>query len=183
MSLTGNRAFTLLELIVVIVIVSVLATMIAPRLYSATGSAQLRATANRLLVTAQYARDFAVTHRLACQLIIDQPENSYCLAYEDDQQQTADRFQRMRIGIGKSEQLGERLKFSKVWIVPRRQDVDTQKNSCIIFEPTGQADTAVIEISDGTRVYSLLVTPHTGQIKLVEGHVNKLPNDRLDLDA
>jgi len=181
-SLTGEPGFTLVELIVVIVIVSVLATMIAPRLYTATGSARLRSSASRLLVTAQYARSFAATHRCACRLLIDPAEGRYGLTCQYDPEAQPDEFRPLRTGVGKAESLAPGLRFSKLWIKRQDREETSQQVGCITFRPSGQADAAVVEITDGRRRVSMLLGPCTGQAELVEGIVQQLPNDRVDLD-
>ncbi len=165
-----------------IVIVSVLAAMIAPRLHTATGSAQLRSSASRLLVAAQYARSFAATHRCICQLLIDPAEGRYGLACQYDPEGRPDEFRPLRTGVGKAESLGPGLRFSKLWIKRQGRDEAGEQVTCITFRPSGQADAAVVEISDGRRAVSMLLGPCTGQARLVEGIVEQLPNDRIDLD-
>ena len=185
-SSTGNRGFTLVEMIVVVVIVSVLTTMIVPRMYRARGSGRLRQSARRLLVTAQYARDFAATRRCKCRLIIDSEQQQYGLARQKDVEGEANEFVPLEASLGKSERLGEGLRFGRIRIEPQKgageRGEKTEQADYISFEPSGQADAAVVEITDGEDTYSLLVMPHTGYARLEEGIVNELPNDRLDLD-
>ena len=183
---TGSRrAFTLVELTVVVIILAVLATMIVPRLYSATGSARLRSSAGRLLVTARYARDYAATHRCDCWLMIDPAEDRYGLAYQQDPEHRPGEMLPLRAGIGKPERLGKGIRFSKVRIKPRhrgRGSTAEEQSGSIVFQPAGRADAAVVEITDGKRKCSLLVAPNTGEARLVEGAVSGLPDDRVDLD-
>ena len=65
------RAFTLVEMTVVMVLVAVLAGMTIPMLAGAAGSTRLKEQAHALLTAARYARDYAVTHRVDCRLAID----------------------------------------------------------------------------------------------------------------
>lgn len=182
-SSTGNRGFTLVELIVVLVIISVLTTMIVPRMYRSGGSTQLRQSAHRFLLTVQYALNFAATRRCQCRLMIDTQQQRYTIVRQKDPQHDPNEFIPIDAALAKAEQLGEGMKFSKVWIEPRQGRAEKNEQAdCITFEPTGQADAAVVEITDGKRTYSVLVMPHTGHAKLVEGSAAKLPNDRLDLD-
>jgi hypothetical protein len=156
--------------------------MVVPRLHSATGSAQLRTSAARLLVAARYARDLAVTHRCACLLVIDSDEQCYGLLCQVDPEHRPGEFRPFRTGIGKSERLGGQLRFGKVWIDRCGPDGLGRHADGITFTPTGGADAAVIQITDGRRTVSIVVAPNTAQVKLVEGAVAELPNDRVDLD-
>ena len=183
-SSTGDGdGFTLVETIIVIVLVAVLATMAIPRLSGATGAGRLRESARRLAVTARYARDFAVTRRSNCRLVIDATEHRYALTFQSDPQHRPNEFLPMRTGIGKGERLTEPLRFEKVWIVERARPVlTTSRTDCITFDAMGQADPAVVAITDGRCTYSMLVAPSSGKTRLVEGPVDELPNDRQDLD-
>ncbi len=182
-SRTGNSAFTLVELVVVVVIVAVLATMIVPRVRGAASSARLRASARRLLVAAKYARDFAVRHRCECRLVIDTAKQQYALGYQEDAEHDPGKFRALHTGVGRREYLGEGVRFAKVSIDPRPgADVDVERRDCIAFTPLGEADAAVVQITDGRRTYSMTVAPGSGRARLIEGTVNELPNDREDLD-
>lgn len=185
-SVTGNdkRGFTLVELMVVLAIVAVLAGMIVPQVYGANSSARrLKQAARRLLVTAKYAKDYAATRRCKCRLMIDPEKQQYWLVRQKDPEHKPNEFVALETSLGKIERLGEGLKFGRIRIEPRQgRDEKDQQANCVSFEPAGQADTAVIEITDGPQTYSLLVMAHTGSARLVEGVPDKLPNDRMDLD-
>ena len=175
---------TLVELLVVIVLMAVLATMALPRLAGASGAAQLRTAARQLLTTSRYARDYAVTHRTICRLVLDAKEGRYELLCQSDPQNTPDEFRPLRWGIGKAEGLSLPIRFEEIRIEPRnRGDGRTpRKGRYIQFDPGGQADAAVLMLTDGRQAYSLLVAPHTGRVWLEDGHARQLPNDRKDLD-
>ena len=182
-SKTGNRAFTVVELIVVIAILSVLAGMTVLRLGGRAGSGRLREASRRLLTTAQYARDFATTRRRACRLIFD-PNGGYSLAYQADPYKDPGKYSPISSGLAKPERLTEPVRLSKVRVMNRSFiNYETTPQSFVTFEPTGLSDGAIIEITDGKRKFSLLIEPHTGRAKLVEGSVDELPNGRKDLDA
>ena len=184
-SSTGNRGFTLVEMIVVVVIVSVLTAMIVPQMYRARGWG-LRQSARRLLVTAQYAREFAATRRYTCRLIIDREEQQYSLAQQKDPEGDPNEFVPLKVSLGKTERLGEGLRFGRIRIEPQKgrgeRGEKAEQANYISFEPSGQADAAVLEITDGEGTCSVLVMPHTGYARLIEGVSDELPNDRLDLD-
>ena len=173
--------FTLVELTVVVIIISVLAGMIAPRFAGSIGSTALRESARRLLVAAQYARDFAVTRRRACRLVIDSKQRRYVLECEAEPDAQPGEFTALRAGPVRAGALSRGVRFGQVRVEglgPRRAEPDR-----ICFEPGGGADDAVVEITDGRRVYSLTVSGCTGRAELVEGAVAELPEGRVDLDA
>jgi len=118
-SSTGRTAFTLVEQVVVVVIIVVLAGMIAPRLSGGAGSSELRESARRLLLTAQYARDFAAVRRRDCRIVLDSSEQRYALAAESDPDAKPGEFSPVRMGGDKCEQLGRGLRFGQVLIAAR----------------------------------------------------------------
>ena len=185
-SATGNRGFTIVEILVVVAIISLLATVTVPRMYGGRSKTRLRGAARRLLVTAQYARDFAITRRCQCRLVFDSDKQRYSLFYQKDPQHDPNEFVPLGTGLGKPQGLGKSLSFARLRIAPRQgldPDQPPKEVGYVTFEPTGQADAAVLEITDGTDVYSVQIAPYTGYAKLTEGTVSELPNDRLDLDA
>ena len=174
-----SRGSTLIELSVVLVIVAVLAGMIVPRLGGAAGARQLRESARRMLITARYAREFAVTHRRVVRLVINADQRRFALECE----KSPDEFVPLPDGIGRAETLNRNVRFAEVRIEPRTGRLGPEKpENCITFEPDGQADVAVITITDGRRSYSLTVMPYTGRAKLVKGTVETFLVDRVDLD-
>jgi len=167
---------------VVIAVIAVLAGMIVPRLHGSAEGARLQTAASRLLSAARYARAFATTRREPCRLLLDTDEHRYVLARVEQTTAAPARLAPMRMGIGKAEGLGKGIGFGRVRIRPRDGDDGREPAHAIVFTPTGRADAAVVEVTDGRRTYSLLVAPHTGRVELVRGTVSELPDDRVDLD-
>jgi len=153
-------------------------------MYAGNSSSKLRGSARQLLVAAQYARDFAATRRCKSRLIIDLDQQQYALAFQPDPQHNPSEFVPLATGLGRAQRLAEGLRFARVWIEPRQgHDQPPDQLDYITFEPNGQTDAAVMEITNGQQTYSVLIAPHTGYAKLIEGTSDVLPNDRLDLDA
>ena len=79
--------------------------------------------------------------------------------------------------------LGKGVRFSPPRIESSRPAQAKESDSVVEFEPSGQADAAVLEVTDGSVLYSVIVVPESGRAILVSGKVQQLPNDRQDLDA
>ncbi len=183
---TGNRrtAFTLVELIVVVVLVTVLAGMIAPRLWGAGGAASLQSAARRLTIAGQYARDFAATHRCRCRLVLDTKTGRFQLIYQVDPEHKPEEYKPVRGELGRAESLEEPLRFGWIRVEPSRPGENNEtKDNQITFYPSGQSDAAIVQITDGRRTYSVVVLPSRGRCRLIEGAVEQLPGDQWDLDA
>ena len=156
-------------------------------MYAGRSSAELRGSARQLLVAAQYARDFAATRRRKCRLTIDLDQQQYVLTAQSAPQHNPSEFVPLATGLGKAQRLSQGVRFVKVRVEPRKghdqPDQPPEQLNYITFEPNGQADAAVLEITNGQQSYSVLIVPHTGYAKLIEGTTRALPNDRLDLDV
>lgn len=184
MLLTGKRAFTIVELIVVIVMIGVLATMIAPRLAGAGRATQLRLAGRRLQVTAQYARDYAVTHSRMCRLVLDRDEGRFVVLVQADPQSAPGEYVELKTLVGRSESLGRGLSFGEIRIDRRlRRDGEGGSEDSIDFDPLGRADAAAVQVTDGRYAYTVLVAPYTARVILVEGAHTELLEDREDLDG
>ncbi len=173
----------MVELIVVVVLIAVLSGIIVPRLWGKGHSRELKASARRLLVTGQYARNYALTRRGQCSLIIDPSQRSFGLAVRKRGKEDADEFKTMTTTSGRKETLPDGINFGQIHIAPGLQRYQQeQKENVITFRSSGQSDAAVVQITDRTQTFSMLVSPGSGKCRLVEGAVTQLPNDRLDLD-
>jgi len=175
----GPRAFTLVEMTVVTVIIVVLAGMIVPRLADSLGAANLRDSAWRLQMSAQYAHHVAVTRHCLCRLRLDPRQNQYALEFQEDPDRQPEKFSPLQ-GPARRRSLGEGVRFGLLRIESNSSGED---ETIVCFDPTGASDAAVLEITDGRRVYSLVIVPSTGRAILVEGPARQLPTDRQDLDA
>jgi general secretion pathway protein H len=173
----GRRGFTLVEIVVVLLIVALFTTMTAMALSSSTGGTAARESAARLLFALRYARGYAIIHGCQCRLTFSRQNGSYELACRTDP--AHDRFE--PIPGGRVDRLERYVHFGTLTIARRgdgRDDADI-----LTFDPTGECDGAVIEITDGRAVYTLTVSPHSGLVQLHRGPAGDIPSDREDLDG
>ena len=180
-SRAGSGGFTLVELTVVIVMMAVLATMIVPRVSGSARSARLREDAARMLTAARYARNYAITHRCVCRLVLDPTDGQYVLEYEPQPEEQPGQFAPLTGAMGKARRLEEGVGFGGVRIEPSRGRAG--RDNAVSFSPTGQSDAAVVELTDGRRTISLVLIGSSGRAALVDGTVRRPPDDRRDLDA
>ncbi len=174
MSSVGRRAFTLVEVTVVLAIVVVLAAMIVPRYAGSLATAELKDSARQLQLSAQHARQYAVTHQRPCRIRLDVAANQYTLECQDPEGQG--RFVPVATP-SKPVALGKSVKFGRL-----RIESDQQDEPMVVFSPSGQAQAAVLEVTDGRQTYSVIVVPSTARAKLAQGRVEEPPDDRQDLD-
>ena len=76
-SLAGNKGFTLLELMLVLVIVGVLMTQILPNTTSANQAASLKAAANDIASAFRYTRSYAIYSGKEASFTLDIEQNTY----------------------------------------------------------------------------------------------------------
>ncbi len=72
----SRRAFTLVEIIVVVVIIAVAAFMAVPMLSSAA-DVQLRAAANMIAADVEYAKNLAITYQRSHSVVFNTADHSY----------------------------------------------------------------------------------------------------------
>jgi len=69
------------------------------------------------------------------------------------------------------------VKFKEVWVA-HRDDSATKGQVAIYFFPLGSAEKAVIELTDGSEVFTVLVFGLTGRVELHDGQLRDV-NDHL----
>lgn len=64
--------------------------------------------------------------------------------------------------------LGSAVRFQKVW-VSHQEEPYTAGTAYLYFWPTGQTEGASIQLAQGDDLYTLLVSPLTGRVRIVAG--------------
>ena len=147
------KGFSLLELLVVMVIMSLLFTLVPPLLSGALPSLTLKATTNDVLQDLKFIRNIAVLQGRKTQVIIDAGDRSYLS--------------------------GER-NHGKPQILPKDidieakdtglQDADTH-NPVIAFFADGSSSGGVITLKNKDKAYSIIVDWITGGVTINDGEV------------
>ena len=176
-------AFTLVELIVVIALIAILTAAVMSPLAGSWGTANLRESARGVLLAAQYARGYAATRQVRCRLAFDVKDNRYVIEQEADPHGQPGRFTPVQADLTRPRSLGKGVKFGRLRIEPRDAEPAGATPQAVTFEPTGQANAAVIEITGDTGTWSVRIAPNTGRADLVEGADVPPPFTRVDLDA
>ncbi len=178
-----HRAFTLIELMVVVAVVGVLAGLAVSSFHGSSSKATLDEAAHGLHVAVRYAHQYAVTRQRVCRVVLieagrDQ-EPGYRLEVETTDPDVDDAYTVLRSGVTRPTDLPARVRFAQVLI----EGSEGSEGRVVTFQPTGEADSSVIQLTDGHRTWSLLIEPNTGRSKLVNRVVGQTPNLREDLDA
>ena len=181
--MSRSVAFTLVELIVVIALIAILTAAVVSPLAGSWGTANLRESARGVLLSAQYARGYAATRQVRCRLTLDVKNHRYVVEQEADPHGQPGQFTPVQADLTRPRSLGPGVKFGRLRIESRDAEPASAMPQAVTFEPTGQANAAVIEITDDTRTWSVRIAPHTGRADLREGADVPEPFARVDLDA
>lgn len=184
----SRSAFTLIELLMVVAVM-VLISGAAGGLY--LGSYQNRVieqAGRQMLLTAGYARLFAIENQRSCKMQFDRNQGKYWLSYDEYDEESPDPTEKIiQNQYSKPVSLPEAIQFEKISIVPmsREEEVDFTSDAnvnAIYFYANGTADSAGVTIGNTKTHYTLKVEAATGKAKLEFGVPEELTSDIVDLD-
>lgn len=163
----GRSAFTLLELLVVIIIIAVISMSIVPVYIFSMNGIEMRNARNDLIAAIRYAQEMAVRESREYRITFDMDENSYHierLAGLDNEEKV---FEPAESLLGEGQRLPDFLTLTKVKGVQNKYTRDYYIR-CL---PNGTSDKATIELRD-TRArnirYVLEVAGPLGQVSMEE---------------
>lgn len=181
-----QQGFTLIELIVVIVIISLITGVGSSMLLGTYKKLNVDKTASNFFLTAKYARMMAVEQQKQYKLCLDVINNAFFLVTtlsDAEGRQIGEVI--VRDPYCKPVTLEGNIRFEDIQITPIALDTitETEDLPTIIFLPDGTAQPAVVQIGDEKTHYTLSINPATGRAKLVPGTVENVKVSTVDLDA
>ncbi|HPS54948.1 MAG TPA: GspH/FimT family pseudopilin [Sedimentisphaerales bacterium] len=152
------NGFTLIEMIVVIVILSIAAAMVVPMMSSAD-DVQLRSGANKLAADLEYAKSMAISRGQQYTVVFDEAAESYQI--EDSSGAIIDH--PIRKGSAYKEQFGGTSGLKKVGI----SDADFNDTDMVTFDSIGSPDNGgTVTLIAGGRTINVNVEAVTGYISI-----------------
>lgn len=142
------RAFTLIELVLVLVVVSVVLALCAPSLRGFFASRQTADAAATMLSLTKWARTEAVSRGRPCRLNIDAPSGTFWLTVQE-----AGRF------VPLDSEMGRRFQVPQGAAVDVQSDLPGPAPSYLQFYPSGRSDMAAIEIRGRQGEVFLVASP------------------------
>jgi len=174
-------AFTLLELMVVVIVIGILATMMLPNLAGQRSSAELKASVRTLHAMARHGHDRAVLRNRDCRLLIAQDADRASFRLEAENPDLPGSWMPMPDSLVPTQTLPASVRLASVVIDPVRRDPIVEQ--AIYFYADGGADAAAVQLTNGVSTWSVIVEPNTGRVDLADFAVTDTPNRREDLDA
>jgi len=152
-----RRGFTLFELVLVLLLISLAAALVAPRAVSLS-ERRMEASARDMHAMARRARSVAVTRGITARMNFDAEAGSFWLEIEEDPFEAPGVFERAWGAWGEGMRLGEGVSFAE----PPPESV--------LFKPDGSAQDSLVVITDGEggRI-GLEIRGATGLSRVVEG--------------
>jgi prepilin-type N-terminal cleavage/methylation domain-containing protein len=183
---TRPNGFTLLELIVVVMIMSILAGIGGTVYVGTFERLNLDKAASNLLLIAKYARMLAIERQDRVLMCFDLRNNEFFLIATGIDQQTGEIVEEIiKDSFCKPVTLEGKIQFEKVQITSIALDEgsDYEDYQTIIFRPDGTAQTAMIQIGDENNHYTLSVIASTGKVKLYHDVMENIEATTVDLDS
>lgn len=159
-----NRGYTLIELSIIMILIGIVLLFALPRL-GGLEDTKLRSTSRELAGTIQSLFDESVLKKITYQLVFDLTERRYLITEKNPDKEASEvidvtnRYKRLPENI-----------FIKD-IVTETTRKTTEGRVTIEFYPDGYMEKCIIHISNSKKDYTLITTPLTGKVKVLEGYV------------
>ena len=163
MNLTCNKAFTLLEIIIFIVILSVLISLSLPNFRKTYQSLELNKSAEDLRYSMLYAQSRAIGKGRVVRLAFDGMYEKYWLEEaEDSDQKKHDNlvFKRFSGRMGRKSEIAPSIKIESL-------------KKHVLFYPDGEIDKVIIYVCQDDRCFTVTSKWQRGSVKMYEGKVNR----------
>jgi len=182
---TKRYGFTLLEVLVVVVIISLLAGL-GGGIYKGTYKRILvEKAARNFLLTAKYARIMAIEQQRQYEIQLDMTNNGFLLTTMQLNEESGQAEQVIvHNSYCKPVEFESGVSFEDIQITPIDLEVsaETEEEQTIIFSPNGTAQSSVIQIGDGKTHYTISINAATGMTKIYSGTAENVKVYTFDLD-
>ena len=161
-----NRAFTLIEIIIVMVIFLVMAGIAFPSFRGAFSGSKLDAAVNEVSATMRYAHRFAVMEGVRCRVNFKANDRKFYLSYEKEPVSSPDEFSMIKASHGRVRTLARGMEIGKA---EDGDDAggDSSDAFFVTFMPDGTAEKFSMFLSNGSgRTVRITTVPVLGRVKV-----------------
>jgi type II secretion system protein H len=179
-----QSGFTLAELLVVVVLITLLAGAAGAIYGSTVKKMAIEKSARELLVTANYARMIAVEEQRFCSLNLEQDKNGFFVSLSDIDKNSGQRKDTPVTNVySKPVRLADGIRFESIRIGSiNDSEYGTAERRAIWFNPDGTCGSAEIQIGDGEHHATISISSATGKGRLALEQADESDSDIVDLD-
>ena len=181
-----KKGFTLVEMILVIMLISLIAGVGGGFAAGTMKSLQVKKAARDFMINAKFARITAIEQQEICAIEINKDENLYGVVVERYNPESGE-VERVlvRNQFSKPEKLPGSVQFEEIQInnlgVPVTME-ESEASMFILFYPDGTSQSSIVQIGDGKDHYTININPVTGRTKLFNGTADKAETGVIDLN-
>ena len=180
----SRRAFTLVEILVVVVLVALLAGASVGAYCGTYKRLLVEKAASDIYLAAKYARIAAIERRQSCVLALDEENGGFALMFSQGSAEDGDKSETLVSNqYSRPGKFADGVKYEKIAISPSVEPDEEDANKNIVtFSADGTADNAVIQIGDEKNVYTVYIYAATGKAKMKRGSPEEVAVGVIDLD-
>ncbi len=173
---------------VVAVVVGVLSAVLLPALGGSFTQRKLAGAAGDLHLAMRHLQEVAVLNRRTCRLLLHPgaagQAGRYTAEYQAVELDAESAFAVLNDAALPATTLPEGLRFGDLQLPPEAAEAPgvPAGGAAVRFYADGSADPAVVPLTDGRAVWTVVLAPSTGRARLVQGVVERPPTGREDLD-
>ena len=183
----ASGGFTMAEILVVVVIVSLIATATGGVYIGTYKKMQLDRSVNELMLAAKYARLTAIEKQTECKLVLDKKQGKFAVVYKETDAESGQKADMIVSNpYSRPGSFPESVFFKGIEIVraiPLDSEKENELENIIVFTPYGTADNAVIKVANKKMIHTIVISAATGKAKIFKGKDEELKADIVDLDA
>lgn len=175
------KAFTMVELLSVVLIIGLLVSMVGGRYANSYRKGQVSKAARELVLACQYGRMVALEYQRVCRLNMDKEEKRFYLTIFQYDEMTGQFNERLiQNWYSKPVTLEGDVSFQDIKV--DRGDGVARDSQAVHFFANGSSDGALIRVGNDRFTYTVKVSAGTGRASMHEGTPEFTP-EVLDLDG
>jgi len=177
------KAFTIIELLIVVVIIGVIGAMSSGYFADTVKKTRLAKAANELAMAGKYARILAIDYHTTSKLCIGESSGEFYVSSKmPAQSDEAHAEIVVSNSYSRKTELPDGCVFEKINITPIAQNQNETEDNVVSFYPSGNCDLATIQIGDGERSYTISFERISGKYKITDGIIEHNLSKIVDLD-